>query len=93
MKNLVHITGGDSAGFSLKRSIELRNIPMPEVISLKDDLRVGPLGGIDTETGYDKRREWWNTIAEMSEDREYVDSFYDDLKKLKRIKKILVIPS
>lgn len=62
---------------------------MPEVISLKDDLRVGPLAGINTETGYVKRSEWWSIITEMCEDREHVDSFYGDLKKMKRIKILL----
>jgi hypothetical protein len=89
MKNYFHITAGDSAGLSLKRSFELRNILPNEVISLKDDLRVGPLTGIDSETGYDKRSKWWDTITEMCEDKDNVDSFYGDIKKMERIKKLL----
>lgn len=88
MRNYVHITGSDSVGSSLKSSFGLRNI-LSEVISLNDDLRVGPLTGIDSETGYDKRREWWGTITEMSEHTQYVDSFYGDLKKIERIKLLL----
>jgi hypothetical protein len=86
MKNYIHITAGDSAGFSLKSSFELRSIPMPEIISLNDDLRVGPLSGIDTSTGYLSRREWWERITDLCDERELVESFYGDLEKLDHIK-------
>ncbi len=88
MKNYVHITAGDSAGCSLKSSFELRGILLLEVISLNDDLRVGPLTGIDTMTGYDKRRKWWESITEMCEEHAFLDMFYSDLERLNRIKKL-----
>jgi hypothetical protein len=89
MKNYVHVAAGNTAGFSLKSSFALRSIPMPEVISLNDDLRVGPLTGIDAKSGCDNRREWWKSITDLCEERELVESFYGDLKKLNHIKKLV----
>jgi len=73
----------------LKRSFELRGLPVPDIISLNDDLRVGPLQGINTAGGNDDRREWWRGITDNTNHRDRVDPVFNDLGKLKHIKKLL----
>jgi hypothetical protein len=83
------ITFSEHSATQLKRTFEFRGLPVPEIISLNDDLRAGPLSGIDTPKGNDNRREWWSTITAQTYDRNRVELFINDFDKLEQIKGLL----
>jgi len=86
---LTYIIFNGYAAATLKKSWEARNLPVPEIISLNDDLRVGPLQGVNTAGGKDDRKEWWSTITDQTYDRNRVEFFINDLDKLEQIKVLL----
>lgn len=62
-----------------------------EIICLNDLLGIGPITGLEEETGQINRRNWVDTIAGDTEEKEYINSWFEDNNKIGYIKKELKI--
>ncbi len=68
---MLHIVFEQANVEALQKAIELDESLVGEIIEIKDDFAVGPLGDIYGTEGYQERRDWWKTLLEFSP---YTDS-------------------
>ena len=74
----------------LKKAIEMDETLAGEVLEIKDDFAVGPIGNLDTEEGWSERLAWWKELVDQSPyaGDNLVGSF-DDRETVARLKKLL----
>ena len=74
----------------LKKAIEMDETLAGEVLEIKDDFAVGPIGNLDTEEGWSERLAWWKELVDQSPyaGDNLVGSF-DDRETVARLKKVL----
>ena len=63
---ILHIVFGQSSAANLKSALELDPQLEGEILSFDDDLAVGPLFILDTPEGRSARKEWWNTVQDIT---------------------------
>ncbi len=68
---MLHIVFEQANVEALQKAIELDDSLQGEIIEIKDDFAVGPLGDIYGTEGYQERRDWWKSLLEYSP---YTDS-------------------
>jgi len=59
---MIHIVFNEADVKVLKQAIELDETLAGEVIQIKDDYAVGPLGNMYVGEGIENRREWWKQV-------------------------------
>jgi hypothetical protein len=59
---MIHIVFNEADVKVLKQAIELDETLAGEVVQIKDDYAVGPLGNIYVGEGIDARRQWWRDV-------------------------------
>ncbi|HVX51180.1 MAG TPA: DUF1835 domain-containing protein [Chitinophagaceae bacterium] len=73
---------------TIQKAIELDASLNGEVIQIKDEFAVGPLGNIYEAEGYQARRGWWKEVLEFSPYTEQLDIADDKLSVHNIIKKL-----
>jgi hypothetical protein len=63
----------------LNKAIELDESLAGEIIEIKDDYAVGPLGTLNSPEGWQERRDWWKSLLEFSPYMEQLDMVDDKL--------------
>lgn len=63
----------------LKKAIELDETLAGDILQIKDDYAVGPLGNIYEAEGYQSRRDWWKMLLEFSPYADSLDIVDDKL--------------
>jgi hypothetical protein len=80
---MIHVVFNESEVDLMKQVIEMDETIRGEVAQIKDDFAVGPLQGIDTEEGWQARREWWKGQLIGSP---YPEPHFDDRDTVKELK-------
>ena len=87
---MVHIVFGASDIDTLKKAIELDESLAGEIIIIRDDFMVGPLGEIYETEGYQQRRDWWKSLVDVSPySTEELMAQVDDKMTVHNLKKYL----
>jgi hypothetical protein len=76
---MIHIVFETANIASLQAAIELDESLQGEILEIKDDYAVGPLGDIYGAEGYQARRDWWKQVLEFSPYVEQLDIVDDKL--------------
>ena len=76
---MIHIVFETANIASLQAAIELDESLQGEILEIKDDYAVGPLGDIYGAEGYQARRDWWRQVLEFSPYAEQLDIVDDKL--------------
>jgi hypothetical protein len=76
---MIHIVFETANIASLQAAIELDESLQGEILEIKDDYAVGPLGDIYGAEGYQSRRDWWKQVLEFSPYAEQLDIVDDKL--------------
>lgn len=76
---MIHIVFETANIASLQAAIELDESLQGEILEIKDDYAVGPLGDIYGAEGYQARRDWWKQVLEFSPYAEQLDIVDDKL--------------
>ncbi len=76
---MIHIVFETANIASLQAAIELDVSLQGEILEIKDDYAVGPLGDIYGSEGYQARRDWWKQVLEFSPYAEQLDIVDDKL--------------
>ncbi|HCT24534.1 MAG TPA: hypothetical protein DIW54_14895 [Chitinophagaceae bacterium] len=76
---MIHIVFETANIASLQAAIELDESLQGEILEIKDDYAVGPLGDIYGSEGYQARRDWWKQVLEFSPYVEQLDIVDDKL--------------
>ncbi|SJZ83401.1 DUF1835 domain-containing protein [Sediminibacterium ginsengisoli] len=63
---MIHIVFEQPNVTALEKAIELDESLQGQIVEIKDDFAVGPLGDIYHTEGYQARRSWWETLLEHS---------------------------
>lgn len=63
---MIHIVFQAADTDILQKAIELDESLKGDVIRIKDDYAVGPLGDLTTPEGWQMRRDWWKSVLEYS---------------------------
>lgn len=83
---MIHVVFNESEVDLMKQVIEMDETIAGEVVQIRDDFAVGPLAGIDTEEGWQARREWWKGQLEGSP---YGEPNFDDRETVRELKEKL----
>jgi len=59
---MIHIVFQEADIEALQKSFELDETLTGDIIQIKDDYAVGPIGGIYTEEGIAARKQWWREV-------------------------------
>ncbi len=59
---MIHVVFNEPDVVILQQAIEMDESMAGEVVLVRDDYAVGPLGNIYTPEGYEQRREWWRMV-------------------------------
>ena len=86
---MIHIVFNEQEVDLMKQVIELDETLAGEVLQIKDDYAVGPLAGIDTEEGWQKRYNWWMGLIEHSQYAGSNTVKFDDRETVRQIKEKL----
>ena len=63
---MIHIVFEQDNVAALNKAIELDETLQGDIVEIKDDYAVGPLGDIYETAGYQQRRDWWASLLEYS---------------------------
>ncbi len=63
---MLHIVFESANVKVLQTALELDELLQGDIIEIKDDYAVGPLGDIYQTEGYQQRRDWWQQVLEFS---------------------------
>jgi hypothetical protein len=87
---MIHIVFQQADVKLLREAMELDPSIQGEIFEIKDEWGVGPLKDLDTEEGWNARKDWWKTQLEGSPyDAEILTSTIDDRKTVADIKEAL----
>ena len=85
---MLHIVFEQANVEALQKAIELDEKMQGEIIEIKDDFAVGPLGDIYGTEGYQERREWWKSLLAFSPYTEQLNIVDDKLAVHNLLKKL-----
>ncbi len=85
---MLHIVFEQANVEALQKAMELDEQLQGEIIEIKDDFAVGPLGDIYGTEGYQARRDWWKTVLEYSPYTDQLDMVDDKLAVHNLLKKL-----
>lgn len=85
---MLHIVFEQANVDALQKAIELDEQLQGEIVEIKDDFAVGPLGDIYGTEGYQARRDWWKTVLEYSPYTDQLDIVDDKLAVFNLLKKL-----
>jgi hypothetical protein len=71
--NMIHVVFNEPDVVILQQAIEMDESMAGEVVLVRDDYAVGPLGTIYTPEGYEQRRDWWRMIFAGGDHEHAVD--------------------
>ncbi len=71
---MIHIVFQHADVAALKKSFELDEALLGDVVEIKDDFAVGPIANIFSEEGIGRRKQWWREILKGSEFEGLVDN-------------------
>ncbi len=63
---MIHIVFEQDNVSAINKAIELDETLQGDIVEIKDDFAVGPLGDIYETAGYQQRRDWWASLLEHS---------------------------
>jgi hypothetical protein len=63
---MIHVVFQQADVAVLKAAIALDESLAGDVLEIKDDFAVGPLGEIDTDEGWKRRHDWWQELLQVS---------------------------
>ncbi len=86
---MIHIVFNESEVDLMKRVIKADETLAGEVIQVKDDFAVGPLQSLETEEGWQARRDWWKNLIKGSPYNENLVGSFDDRETIKQLKEKL----
>lgn len=89
---MLHIVFEQANVEALQKAIELDESLQGEIIEIKDDFAVGPLGDIYGTEGYQERRDWWKTLLEFSPYTDSLNIVDDKLTVHNLLKKLDEVP-
>lgn len=81
---MIHIVFNESEVELMKQVIEMDEGLKGEIMQIRDDFAVGPLKNLDTEEGWQARRDWWKERLEGSPHHGAAGSF-DDRETVRNI--------
>ena len=70
---MIHVVFNEPDVEILKKAIELDETLTGDVLLIRDDYAVGPLTGIFLPEGQEKRKDWWRTVLQGSDNENSVD--------------------
>jgi hypothetical protein len=70
---MIHVVFNEPDVVILQQAIEMDETMAGEVVLVRDDYAVGPLGNIYTPEGYEQRRDWWRMIFAGGDHEHAVD--------------------
>ncbi len=76
---MIHIVFQQADIEILNKAIEMDESLAGEIIEIKDDYAVGPLGNLNSPEGWQERRDWWKSLLEQSPYIEQLDMVDDKL--------------
>jgi len=76
---MIHIVFETANVAALQQAIELDETLQGNIVEIKDDYAVGPLGDIYETEGYQTRRDWWKNLLEFSPYTEQINIVDDKL--------------
>lgn len=85
---MIHIVFEQPNVTALEKAIELDESLQGEIVEIKDDFAVGPLGDIYHTEGYQARRSWWENLLEHSPYTDTVNIVDDKLAVHNLLKKL-----
>lgn len=85
---MLHIVFEQANVDALQKAMELDEQLLGEIVEIKDDFAVGPLGDIYGTEGYQARRDWWKTVLEFSPYTDQLDIVDDKLAVHNLLKKL-----
>ena len=71
--NMIHVVFNEPDVVILQQAIEMDETMAGEVVLVRDDYAVGPLGNIYTPEGQEQRRDWWRMIFAGGDHEQVVD--------------------
>ncbi len=83
---MIHVVFNESEVGLMKQVIEMDETIQGDVVQIKDDFAVGPLQGIDTEEGWQARRDWWKSQLVGSPYSETLAGSFDDRQTINELK-------
>jgi hypothetical protein len=86
---MIHIVFQQADTEVLKQAIELDPALEGEILEIKDEWGVGPLQNLDTEEGWNARREWWKLQLEGSPYGPGIVGSFDDRDTVNKLKDML----
>ena len=89
MAKNVHVVFGRSTSLSLVASFSIAEHLRGEVITLGDDLRIGPINGLDTAEGLLNRRKWIQSTGDEVLIQEFNDYSSSDHNTIEAIRHLL----
>lgn len=85
---MLHIVFEQANVDALQKAMELDESLQGEIVEIKDDFAVGPLGDIYGTEGYQERRDWWKNLLEYSPYTEQLNIVDDKLAVHNLLKRI-----
>lgn len=85
---MLHIVFEQANVDALQKAMELDEQLQGEIVEIKDDFAVGPLGDIYGTEGYQARRDWWKMVLEFSPYTDQLDIVDDKLAVHNLLKKL-----
>lgn len=85
---MLHIVFEQANVDALQKAMELDESLQGEIVEIKDDFAVGPLGDIYGAEGYQERRDWWKNLLEYSPYTEQLNIVDDKLAVHNLLKRI-----
>jgi len=82
---MIHIVFNESEIALMKKVMELDETLNGEVIQVRDDFAVGPIRELDTEEGWQERRDWWRQLGEGSPYGTNLAGSFDDRETIRQI--------
>jgi hypothetical protein len=86
---MIHVVFQEADIETLKQAIALDDSLNGEIFQIKDDFAVGPLTALDTDEGWEARRNWWMERLESSPYPISVGDKIDDRETVRQIKAYL----
>ena len=87
---MIHVVFQEADIEVLNKAIELDESLQGEVVIIRDDFAVGPLGDIYETEGYQARRDWWKSLVDISPyNSEQLLNLVDDKLTVHNLKKAL----